>query len=42
MPAATTLGELMMTDYVLGGHRNMRVVLVIEPMPPRTFNLLGR
>jgi hypothetical protein len=42
LPSTPTLGELMMTDLVTGGRRNSRVVLVVLPMPPSTFNLLAR
>ena len=42
IPATPTLGELMMTDLPTGGRRNSRIVLVIQPIPPATFNLLPR
>jgi hypothetical protein len=42
LPTIPSLGEVMMTDLITGGHRNTRVVSVVQPMPPATFNLLGR
>ncbi len=42
LPTLPTIGEIMMTDQVTGGRRNSRVVMVIMPLPPATFNLLGR
>jgi hypothetical protein len=42
LPSTPSLGEVMMTDVAAGGRRNSRAVLVIQPMPPATFNLLGR
>ncbi|HYE63401.1 MAG TPA: hypothetical protein VD997_15520 [Phycisphaerales bacterium] len=42
LPTTPSLGEVMMTDVATGGRRNTRVVLVVQPMPPATFNLLAR
>lgn len=42
LPSTPSLGEVMMTDVATGGRRNTRIVLVVQPMPPATFNLLAR
>jgi len=41
VPLPPTLGEVMLTDLVAGGRRGARVVLVIVPSAPKSFNLLA-